>query len=279
MSTRNTCVFTPILHCFLFVFLVSSLMGCDMLPSTLGGQTPTPTSSTAQQDDQPLNQWIKATAGIELRYEDWKSPGNNEDRVSILRLDPRRVHLSIGYQPHFPQSLSDWMKQTHALAVINGGYFNEKNQPTGLLIANGQVYGASYQGFGGMLSVDGRGHISLRSLRNQPYAPSNEQIQQATQSSPMLMENGQRTTFNANAASDRRTVAAIDKQGRLLLIISPNRAFSLDEMADLLASSDLAIQTALNLDGGASTGMYVHAGAQKVAIESVTTLPIVIIVK
>jgi exopolysaccharide biosynthesis protein len=50
-------------------------------------------------------------------------------------------------------------------------------------------------------------------------------------------------------------------------------------MADLLASSDLSIQTALNLDGGASTGMYLHTGNQNVTIDSVTTLPIVIIIK
>ena len=171
------------------------------------------------------------------------------------------------------------MRQEQATAIINGGYFDQNNAATGLVIANGQVYGTSYNGFGGMLSVDSQGNIKLRSLNQQPYDPNAEQLQQATQSSPMLMIDGKRTQFNANAASQRRTIVAQDTQGRLLLIASPGSAFSLDELADILASSDLSLKTALNLDGGASTGMYVNAGNQHVAIDSVTTLPIVIIVK
>ncbi len=265
--------------CILFVFLISSLLACGTIPSIVGSGTATATPSTTGQSGQSLDVWTKAAAGVEIRNEDWKSPGDNEDQVTIVRLDLHRVHLSIGYRPRTPLLLGDWMRQTHALAVLNGGYFNEKNQPTGLLISDGQSYGSSYDGFGGMLSVNTQGQVDLRSLRDHPYDPNSEQIQQATQSSPMLMENGQRTAFSANAASERRTVVAIDKQGRLLLIISPNRAFSLDEMADLLASSDLSIETALNLDGGASTGLYLHAGSQSVTIDPVTTLPIVIIIK
>jgi exopolysaccharide biosynthesis protein len=95
----------------------------------------------------------------------------------------------------------------------------------------------------------------------------------------MLIENGQRTTFNANATSQRRSIIAEDKQGRLLLIASPSAAFALDELADLLASSDLGLQTALNLDGGASTSLYLHAGKQDITIDPLTPLPIVVIIK
>jgi uncharacterized protein YigE (DUF2233 family) len=130
-----------------------------------------------------------------------------------------------------------------------------------------------------MLSVDAPGHVNLRSLRDQPYDSNNEQLQQAIQSTPMLMLNGKRTQFNANAASSRRSIVATDKQGRLLLIASPGQAFSLDELADLLASSDLSINSALNLDGGASTGLYMNAGSHHVAIDSLVGLPLVIVVK
>jgi uncharacterized protein YigE (DUF2233 family) len=263
----------------LLIVLISSLLACGSIPSMSSSETATPTPSTGGQSDLPLNVWVKAASGVDLRNEDWKSPGDNEDRITILRIDPHHIHLSIGYQPQSPLLLSAWMQQTHALAVLNGGYFDDKNQPTGLLISNGQAYGTSYEGFGGMLSVNAQGQIGLRSLHDQPYDPDSEQIEQATQSSPMLMVNGQRTTFNANAASERRTIVALDKQGRLLLIISPNNAFSLDEVADQLVSSDLSIQTALNLDGGASTGLYFHAGDQSVTIDPVTPLPIVIIIK
>jgi exopolysaccharide biosynthesis protein len=216
---------------------------------------------------------------VEVRYEDWKSPGNNEDTVTIVRFDLRRITLSVAYQPTKPLSMSEWMQKEHATAIINGGYFDNQNNATALVVSNGQSFGSSYNGFGGMLSVDSQGHIALRSLRQHPYDPNNDQLRQATQSSPMLVLNGKATQFNANAASSRRSVIAIDKQGRLLLIVSPSQAFSLGELEDLLVNSDLSINTALNLDGGASTGLYVNTRSQQVAIDAFSNLPIAVIVK
>ncbi len=54
---------------------------------------------------------------------------------------------------------------------------------------------------------------------------------------------------------------------------------TLDELADQLVNSDLSINVALNLDGGSSTGLYVNAASQHVAIDSPAQLPIVIIVR
>ena len=102
-----------------------------------------------------------------MRYEDWKSPGNNEDTVTIVRFDLRHITLSIAYQPTRPLSMNEWMQKERATAIINGGYFDNQNNATALVISNGQSYGASYNGFGGMLYVDSHGHINLRSLRQQ----------------------------------------------------------------------------------------------------------------
>jgi exopolysaccharide biosynthesis protein len=55
--------------------------------------------------------------------------------------------------------------------------------------------------------------------------------------------------------------------------------FTLDELADQLVKSDLSINNALNLDGGASTGLYVNAGSQHITLDSTSKLPIVLIVK
>jgi hypothetical protein len=49
-------------------------------------------------------------------------------------------------------------------------------------------------------------------------------------------------------------------------------------MARLLASSDLGLVKALNLDGGSSTGLYVHAGNQQITIDSYVNLPLVVVV-
>jgi uncharacterized protein YigE (DUF2233 family) len=263
----------------LLCLLIGSLLGCSISAPSLGSQSTPTDTNTSQNQTTVLNVWKQAAPGIETRFEDWKSPGDNEDTVAIARLDLHKIHLSIGYDPDKPEDVSTWMKQTGALAMINGGYFDKNNQPTGLLISDGQVTGSSYNSFGGMLAVDKQGHISLRSLSQQPYDASSEQFEQATQSSPMLMIDGKRTQFQADSASQRRSVVAMDKQGKLLFIVSAGQAFTLDELADLLAGSDLSIQTALNLDGGASTALYVNGTGQQIGIDAFTPLPIVIIVK
>ncbi len=261
----------------LFPLLFCVLAGCDL---TFSGASSSSTGSGVDSSGTPaLNTWIQAAPGVEIRYEDWKSPGDNEDTVTIVRFDVHHIRLSVAYQPSDPLAMSEWMKKEQATAIINGGYFDEQNNAEGLVIAGGQAFGTSYSGFGGMLSVNSQGQIRLRSLSEAPYKPNSEQLEQATQSSPLLMLHGKRTQFNADSAGSRRSVVAMDKQGRLLFIVSPGMAFSLDELADLLVSSDLSIDTALNLDGGASTGLYVNAGNQHVNIDSVTPLPLVIVVK
>jgi uncharacterized protein YigE (DUF2233 family) len=280
--------FMPLKHALklylLLCLLLSLLAACDLLPTTSTNGSPgnTSTATTTQSPDQgtpQLNTWYRGAPGVEVRYEDWKSAGNNEDTVTIVRFDLHHISLSVAYQPTQPLSMSEWMRQEHATTIINGGYFDNQNTATAMVISNGQSFGPSYNGFGGMLSVDNQGHIDLRSLSERPYDPNNEQLQQATQSSPMLVLHGKATRFNTNAAGSRRSIAAIDKQGRLLFIASPGTAFSLGELEDLLVGSDLSIDRALNLDGGASTGLYVNAGSQQVAIDSITNLPIVIVVK
>ena len=267
---------------FLLCLLAFSMAACDVLPTvTVNGTPITKSAKTtpAQSSASTLNVWDRVAPGVELRTEVWTTPAGDSDMATIVRFDLHHVKLSVGYQPSQPLLLSEWMQQEHATAVINGGYFDQENSASGFVVSNGQAFGSSYDGFGGMLSVDAQGRVGLRSLREQPYDPS-EQLQQATQSSPMLvLPGGKRAQFSADASSSRRSVVAMDKQGRLLFIVCPGLAFSLDELADRLIASDLSIDMALNLDGGASTGLYVNAGSQHVAIDSIAKLPIVVIVK
>lgn len=278
-SRRYSMLPKDMLKAYLFLCLLAfPFLACSAAPSVTVNGTPVAVhinSSTAPT----LNIWSKAAPGVELRYEHWQGPSSNEDTVTIVRFDLQHVRLSIGYQPTQPLLLSEWMQKEQATAIINGGYFDQQHKATGLVISHGQTFGASYNGFGGMLAVDEQGHIRLRYLAQQPYTPS-EKLQQATQSSPMLIgAGGKRVQFQANAVSARRSIVAMDRQGRLLFIVSPGESFSLDELADLLLKSDLSINVALNLDGGASTGLYMNTASQHVAVDSFAQLPIVIILR
>ena len=262
----------------LIALLVCSLLACDVVPSITYHGTPVTAPSKAGGSD-TLDTWTQTQPGVELRREHWKSAGGNEDTVTITRFDTKKVHLSIGYQPDQPLQLKDWMKQSNAIAIINGGYFDQQNRATALLISDGQVHGSSYQDCCGMLAADSAGNVTIQSLHDQPYDPGTQQLQQATQSRPMLIMAGKRTQFQETAAASPRSVVAMDNQGRLLFIVSPAQAFSVDELADLLQQSDLSLKTALNMDGGTSTGLYLRSGSQQVSLDSVNPLPIVIMIK
>jgi uncharacterized protein YigE (DUF2233 family) len=276
---RPSSVYSPLSRfiklSLLLCLLIFPLAGCDILPSVTISITPAPSSSNGTQ----LNVWNKAATGVEVRNEDWKNSNGDDDTVTIVRFDTHKIKVSVGYQPGQPISMNDWTQLGHPLAIINGGYFDQQFYATALVVSNGKLFGQSYNGYGGMLSEDSRGSLSLRSLHQQPYNPNSEQLEQATQSVPVLMLGGKRTQFSADASQTRRSVVAMDKQGRLLFIVSPNPIFSLDELADQLVASDLSIEVALNLDGGSSTGLYVKGGSSQVSIDSLAKLPLVIIVK
>ncbi|MBA2286916.1 MAG: phosphodiester glycosidase family protein, partial [Ktedonobacteraceae bacterium] len=201
--------------CLLLCLLACcSLCACD-LP---GVGTNNPSSATSTSDGPTTaapNQWIAAAPGVELRYENWKGPSGNEDGITIVRFDPHHIKLRVAYQPDQPLLMSAWMQKEHTTAIINGGYFDDKNQATGLVVSDGQRFGTSYTGFGGMLVVTAQGSVQLRVLSQHPYIPGGG-LQQATQSAPMLiLPGGKRAQFSANAATSRRSVVAIDRQGRL----------------------------------------------------------------
>ncbi|MFL5592664.1 MAG: hypothetical protein ACJ8DI_34130, partial [Ktedonobacteraceae bacterium] len=119
--------------------LVCILAACDLAPSITFNATPTasPAASTPGDQGTPqLNTWYKGAPGVEVRYEDWKSPGNNEDTVTIVRFDLHYAKLSVAYQPTQPLLMSEWMQQEHAAVVINGGYFDAQNNATALVVSN-----------------------------------------------------------------------------------------------------------------------------------------------
>jgi len=109
----------------LLCLLLFSLVACNLVPTTSTSGTPgnTSTATTPEPADQgtpQLNTSYRGAPGVEVRYEDWKSPGNNEDTVTIVRFDLRHISLSVAYQPAQPLSMSEWMRKEHATTIING---------------------------------------------------------------------------------------------------------------------------------------------------------------
>jgi hypothetical protein len=240
-------------------------------PDTL----PAATAAPAQPTPPPDTGWLLAAPGIELRR---LRPPVAPAPVSIVRIDPTQARFRIGYDPAAPQSIEDWAQRTGAVAVINGGFFDVGNTTTALLVQNGVAVGESYVGRGGMFTVGPDEQVGLRSLADAPYTPG-EPLAQALQGWPLLVRPGGEATYTyEDGDRARRSAIALDQAGNVLLIASAVPAFTLAEFSTWLAGADLGITTAINLDGGSSTGLLLQSDSAGERISPFIALPIVLLV-
>jgi uncharacterized protein YigE (DUF2233 family) len=268
------------------LFCVAVMAACSVVsqPDQHTQVTPSPTAQASAQrttlSADPFDSgWIESEVGIALRQQRVFQPDGSEARISIVRLDPASVRFRVGYAPDQPQSLATWAAEAGALAAINGGFFGENYETTALVISGGTIIGTSYQGFGGMFAVDAAEHVSLRYLADQPYDPG-EHLIEAVQGWPMLVKSGGVIAYTTIEGSEpaRRSVIARDRHGHVLLIACSTSSFTLPGLATWLLESDLEIDTALNLDGGSSTSLYLESGSQYEYIRSFGSLPLVVLV-
>jgi uncharacterized protein YigE (DUF2233 family) len=222
--------------------------------------------------------WKPAMPGVDYMLAEM-TVNERKEWVLMARVDPSQVNMRVHYDPAQPKSAREWQGHTQAGLVINGGFFNIENKVTGLLIADGNSSGRSYRGFGGMFSVGPDGAPALQWLRDDPYR-ANGNITQAVQGFPMLVVNGERIpTMDDNGERNRRSFVALDAQGRVLLGVTQMAQWSLTDLADFLAGdSSLGVVSALNLDGGASSGLWMAGALDGVSMNSFDPVPAVIAV-
>lgn len=240
----------------------------------------TPAASPSPTDLAPEPGWDLLQPGLEKRafpiYNELNKP---VETLHVWRLNQKYFRLDVAYNAT-PKTLETWQREKDALMVVNGGFYSVENEryfPDGLTIVNGQATGRSFSGYGGMLAVNESGS-ELRWLVEKPYNAS-ERLQAALQAFPMLVLPGGEIGFGAekeNNKGARRTVIAQDKYGRILFMIAPQGYFTLHRLSVYLTESSLNLETALNLDGGGSTGILV-ANPREV-IPSDRPLPFVILV-
>jgi uncharacterized protein YigE (DUF2233 family) len=220
--------------------------------------------------------WSLVTAAIALRQLTMPS-GNTTVPVVVTRLDPTRVSFQTYYTPGVLHTLSEWRSALPtSVLLVNANYFNPQNMAIGLVVSNSNSYGGYInRADSGLFQIVG-GRPRVRSLWLEPYNAS-ERLEQAVQGFPILAAQGQAAPISPDLdqGSGRRTVVALDRQGRVLFLITPLGGVTLSEMARWLVSgSGLDIDTALNLDGGRSTQMFV--GSQ--SYPGLTGLPLMIAV-
>ncbi|HEY4722332.1 MAG TPA: phosphodiester glycosidase family protein [Anaerolineae bacterium] len=204
---------------------------------------------------------------------------NRSDRLRMARVDPKQVRFRVRYEPDRPRRVGEWFDSDKTLLVVNGGYFDPQKHALGLLISNGQVFGQSYRGFGGMFAINSDG-VKIRWNIAQPYVDG-EGLTYALQNFPMLVIPGgaPNTQIDDNQQLALRTAVGQDRSGRIVFVVSPGGIFTLTGLGQWLAASDLDLDAALNLDGGSSSGLLLRAGDQTLGVDSWVDVPDVIVVE
>jgi uncharacterized protein YigE (DUF2233 family) len=153
-------------------------------------------------------------------------------------------------------NLGAMMKHENCLAGVNGGYFDEKLDPIGLRMANGQMIAPLQRArlITGVLVASSRGVQIVRSREFSRRAV----ISAAIQCGPFLVDRSQPIGGLNDSRPARRTFAATTNSSRALVGVCSD--ISLAELSKILATTsfadDLRIERALNLDGGSSSGFW-----------------------
>lgn len=250
-------------------------------PPSAAPANPPPAITPLMPDLPPDTGWQVLGGGLELRRLRVQGEQGATDRLWLVRLDAAaQARLAVAYAPDAPATIAEWAQAQRAAAqfVVNAGYFTEDYRATGLLVADGVPHGTSFAGAGGMLAVrDGR--IEMRWLREQPLQ-AGETFDQAVQGWPMLLApDGTPAYTEADVQISRRTAAGLDRDGRLVFVVSAFPFFTLHGLAEWLSTSDLNLGPAFNLDGGQSSGLWADAPEGPWLVDSYARIPAVMIVR
>jgi len=199
-------------------------------------------------------------------------PGSTQS-INLLRIQTRRRAVDLLYQPDTLITTSIYAATAKAKAAVNAGFFNmQQGGSVSYLKKNGQVLAQNQPDLQarnsvvirGAFCVSTSGQVRIGSPENTNAYTNDPTIDDVLFSGPLLIENGQAIPLDSTAfVLDRhpRTCACLTRKNQLLLLTIDGRhpeaqGLSLPELTDLLL--DLKCKSAINLDGGGSTTMYIQ---------------------
>jgi len=185
------------------------------------------------------------------------SDGGVSARLTAIVFPSKSYSLRIVDSPSPGRTkLDSTLSEAGCVAGVNGSYFQEDFRPVGLMVADGKEIQPFEKAklLAGVLAVRG---ARLEIVRSSQFAKSSD-LRQAVQCGPMLVESGSPTAGLNDARAARRTIVATDGHGRWALIYLTS--VTLADAARILitpgALGDWVPATALNLDGGSSSGLW-----------------------
>lgn len=183
-----------------------------------------------------------------------------------LTPDLARAEITVVRRPSGGALLSS-LVPPGALAVFNGGFFNPNFKPTSWVKSKGQVIKKKGEGRrGGVIAVDGT-KVFIGPQAKLAFDPAF-----VIHNSPLLLDVGSKVGLRSDDGKRAsRTVACLEKQSAgaailhfVIILAEPQQGPTLMETANLLklerSKGGFGCDSALNLDGGPSSGVWVAPG-------------------
>jgi uncharacterized protein YigE (DUF2233 family) len=229
---------------------------------------PEKNKNSSQKTDQNV-QWTEISPG--LKYGTFRVPlqGAQEKKdFQVTIIDPKLYNFAIvqNSDKESAKNLKEIQETSNALLTFNGAFFTEDYKPTGLLISKNQElhHLSKADLMNGIFSIDSNNKTAVSDQHQ--FSPKNTGF--AIQNGPLLMLDGRTQIKSDNGKTASRTVIGVDSAGNIVLILvkqsllNSDNTLTLFELANLLKDSpelhSLNLISALNLDGGPSTGMIVQ---------------------
>ncbi|MEM7801912.1 MAG: phosphodiester glycosidase family protein [Chloroflexota bacterium] len=232
-----------------------------------------------------IGTWIELRPGLE-RFNDVASLLTNPTRteeILVFKIDPAQFQIDVGYTPGQGRAIAEWAADSRYALVVNGGFFTDEMNATGLIVSDGVASGRSYTSRAGMFKVYGgeegsAQRLEIIDLDEIGFVPDGT-LWGGIQTFPLLVGPSGVQAFQFETVDRaRRTAVGIDKDGMLLFIFATTGRMTLTEFSAYLASSELEIDWALNLDGGSSSSYVLQVDGEQEILPALVRLPSVILV-
>ncbi len=193
--------------------------------------------------------------------------GNDDaevDRIFLARIDPSRYRFELHNDSGGKNVLHEWQKQTGALLIVNGSYYDHAGLPSTPSIIKGQPLGpADYEATHGAFIVTPAG-ARLLDLGGQDWKEALKDADHAFVSYPLLMaeDGSHRVRVKSNWLANRSFIAQ-NQDGKIVVGTTDDAFFSLTRLAEFLKDAPLDLKLVLNLDGGPVACQSVDVGAYR----------------
>ncbi len=223
-------------------------------------------ASAVKAEEPRATEWTALAPG--LWYRSWQVPTDDGPSVEshVFRADPRIVRMTVLDARRADRSVARvavLRQEAQAYLVINGGFFDEKAQPLGLVVGDGKQTSPLRKVDQGVFVISMGKPMILHSSDPLP-AP----IDAALQSGPRLVVDGRALQLKPQVS--RRSSICLPGDGTAMVVVVP-RPVSLSDLAHSLVrqtgDGGLGCWSALNLDGGPSTQLSVATQALSLEVE------------